>query len=437
MAANYTLTGTITGLNGGLDSTGYALLELYNFGNLLPMAGADAIVETIFKAQCVAGVFSVTVFGNDQILPATTYYAISLFSSDGSQLGPVKYLLSGGGTHDISTLTPLITATPAPVQLGPVGPQGIPGLVGPTGGVGLTGATGSTGPAGPTGSTGSVGATGSIGLTGLTGSTGPAGPTGSTGSVGATGSTGPAGSTGATGSTGSTGPTGATGASGATATTIAAVSHKYLTSYTSGTTLFTSAQPAFSDISGNISVSQMAAGSSASTSTFWRGDGQWANLPGVDPLAWTPVGGIWLDVYNASTGVFSGSTPDFGDLTGSVFPSQIGLSGGVASSTTFLRGDNTWATPAGSSPAITTKTANYTTVVTDNTVLMNSATAKTVTLTTTALATGWTYVVTNINSGAVTVSGQTGNIDGNASVVIPLNGQSLSMQWDGGNFWIV
>lgn len=36
-------------------------------------------------------------------------------------------------------------------------------------------------------------------------------------------------------------------------------------------------QPSFANLSGNIAVGQMASGSGASTSTFWRGDGTWNN----------------------------------------------------------------------------------------------------------------------------------------------------------------
>jgi hypothetical protein len=40
---------------------------------------------------------------------------------------------------------------------------------------------------------------------------------------------------------------------------------------------------AFTDITGNINVSQMASGSGASSATFWRGDGTWAASTSADP----------------------------------------------------------------------------------------------------------------------------------------------------------
>ena len=52
-------------------------------------------------------------------------------------------------------------------------------------------------------------------------------------------------------------------------------SHQWISSIsTSGVPALT--QPAFSDISGNIAVSQMNSGTSADSSHFWRGDGTWA-----------------------------------------------------------------------------------------------------------------------------------------------------------------
>lgn len=57
-----------------------------------------------------------------------------------------------------------------------------------------------------------------------------------------------------------------------------AVANQFITSIsTAGVPA--SAQPSFSNLSGNISTSQMNSGTSASASTFWRGDGTWAAPP--------------------------------------------------------------------------------------------------------------------------------------------------------------
>lgn len=50
-------------------------------------------------------------------------------------------------------------------------------------------------------------------------------------------------------------------------------------------------QPAFADLSSNIAVSQMASGTGATSSTFWRGDGSWAAPAGA---SFTGSNSAWM-----------------------------------------------------------------------------------------------------------------------------------------------
>lgn len=70
----------------------------------------------------------------------------------------------------------------------------------------------------------------------------------------------------------------------------AATANNWVSAITAGgaTTL---AQPAFSNLSGNIAVSQMNSGTSASSSTFWRGDGTWV-ASGTGTVTSVQVAGV-------------------------------------------------------------------------------------------------------------------------------------------------
>jgi len=171
-----------------------------------------------------------------------------------------------------------------------------------------------------------------------------------------------------------------------------AISHEFIAAYNSTSGAFTQAQPAFSDLSGSIStgqipaatvtVSQISATGTPSSTTYLRGDGSWSTVPsgavtsvfgrtgaviatsgdytysqisGTPQLAQTfgAVTNEFLTSYTASTGVFTAARPSFSNLSGSIATGQIPAATitvsqinatGTPSSTTYLRGDGSWAT---------------------------------------------------------------------------------------------
>ncbi|MBS0328211.1 MAG: hypothetical protein JSR30_00030 [Proteobacteria bacterium] len=135
------------------------------------------------------------------------------------------------------------------------------------------------------------------------------------------------------------------GTVGTTVVADAGASNNFLTGITTAGAI-TKAQPAFSNLSGNIAVSQMNSGTSASSSTYWRGDGTWATpaAGGNVSNTGTPTSGQVATWTSATViqgvGVTTLSDSMLG-LSGNGFVKRTGTNTYTNDTSTYLTGNQT------------------------------------------------------------------------------------------------
>lgn len=204
-------------------------------------------------------------------------------------------------------------------------------------------------------------------------------------------------------------------------------------------------------VSGNLPVTHLNSGTAASSTTFWRGDGTWVTPPGgvssvaltapsVFSVAGSPItttgtlavtfatgqtANQALMSPNGSTGAVSlrsivgADVPPInlassanGGVTGNLPATNLN-SGTGASSTTFWRGDATWAVPAAAGPANPSASIGLTAVNGSAVTFIRSDGAPALSQ---AIAPTWTgnHIFTPVSGVGVTVNG----VSGTAAMVI-------------------
>lgn len=104
-----TLTATLQNVAGGSDAGASLLIVLCGYGQTLPKVAGTAMLAKIKQSiLATGGTISTPLWGNDVILPANTYYSVTVLDEQKNIVQSGIYQFAGSGTKDLSSQTQLL-----------------------------------------------------------------------------------------------------------------------------------------------------------------------------------------------------------------------------------------------------------------------------------------------------------------------------------------
>lgn len=113
MTPQITLTATLQDILGQVDPNALIRITLAGYGSATPRVVGSAMVSRATQEVVLTnGSVSTRLWGNDVINPAGTFYCIQVVDSENTVVQSGNYQIIGGGSQDLSNLTPYTPPSP-------------------------------------------------------------------------------------------------------------------------------------------------------------------------------------------------------------------------------------------------------------------------------------------------------------------------------------
>ena len=112
-----TITGNLEGIVDNAVEEGSVTIALCGYGSQVPRANGVAVFGSVTSEDIEVdgdGDFEAEVVGNDEIVPAGTYYTVTVKDANGDVVQCNAYLLLGDNTYDLNVTDPFDPTQPMP-----------------------------------------------------------------------------------------------------------------------------------------------------------------------------------------------------------------------------------------------------------------------------------------------------------------------------------